>query len=200
MAKVYFRYGAMGASKSANALMVAHNYKEQGRQVILMKPATDTRWAHGEITSRAGNMHQKCVLIPANEKISALIPEMLLLAGLEAIIIDEAQFLSAKQVEELAMIADNYDVTVICYGLKNTSIKGKLFEGSEALLYWADSIEEIKTLCKCCHKKATQNLRLVGGKPTYGGEVVCIGDTVDSSDAKEVYVPVCRKHYFNPEL
>ena len=142
MAKVYFRYGAMGASKSASALMLTHNYESQGRKVILAKPDTDTRWAHGEVTSRAGNMHHECILIPAKADVRSIIESHM---PVEAIVIDECQFLTYVQVETLAKIADEENIPVICYGLKNSSITGKLFEGSEALLYWADSIEEIKT-------------------------------------------------------
>lgn len=202
MAKLYFRYGAMGSSKSANALMTAHNYEEQGRVVIVMKPALDTRWNASMITSRAGNLERHCELIHIGETVKPIIERYEQYnERVDAIIVDECQFLTKEQVIELAHIADDKDISVICYGLKNSAIDGQLFEGSKALLYYADSIEELKTLCTFCYKKATMNLRLKNNKPVYTGDVVVLGDVKnDHNEDKEVYLPVCRHHYFHPEL
>lgn len=203
MAKLYFRYGAMGASKSANAIMTAHNYEEQGRLVILGKPSIDIRWNANMITSRAGNLQRNCELINNDGKFIDIVEkyEKANKKSVEAIIVDECQFLTKEQVIELAHLVDNKDIVVICYGLKNSAINGQFFEGSGALLYYADSIEELKTLCSFCRKKAIMNLRLRNNFPIYFGDVISIGD-VKSNDNKdaEVYLPVCRHHYFHPKL
>lgn len=203
MAKLYFRYGAMGSSKSANALMTAHNYEEQGRLVIVIKPALDTRWNAGMVTSRAGNLERSCEVIRNGDTVMSIVEryESINKEPVEAIIVDECQFLTKEQVIELAHIADDKNITVICYGLKNSAIDGELFEGSKALLYYADSIEELKTLCSFCHKKAIMNLRLKNNVPVYTGDVVVIGDVKgDHNEDSEVYLPVCRHHYFHPKL
>lgn len=196
MKKVIFRYGAMGAAKSANALMTAYNFEEQGLAVVLIKSGVDTRWSVSHIVSRAGGMARQCRVLPPDMPVFKVIPND---EHIDVIIVDEAQFLTAEQVVELVRIADQRDLLVICYGLKNSAIKGELFEGSRALLYWADTIEELKTVCSCCARKATMNLRLKNGIPIYNGDVVVLGDTYEKEGA-EYYVPVCREHYFNPDL
>ena len=110
---------------------------------------------------------------------------------IDCVLVDEAQFLSKRQVSDLAEVVDMYDVPVICFGLK-TDFQGHLFSGSEKLIALADKIEVIKTVCYYCDKKATMNLRLVDGIPTYSGEQILIGD-------KE-YISVCRNHYINPRF
>lgn len=176
MAKLYFRYGAMGSSKSANALMVRYNYLERGKSVLLMKPSTDTRDGVHRILSRCG-LEAECTLV-----------EDMDLKAVEAgkydcIIVDEAQFLTKEQVETFAYICDMYDVPVICYGLK-TDFQGNFFEGSHWLLARADAIEEVKTIC-WCGKKATQNARLDGkGGITKEGDQVVLG-------ANDTYIGLC---------
>ena len=112
----------------------------------------------------------------------------------EAILVDEASFLTKEQVKQLAYIVDKFDIPCWTYGLKNSYIDGELFEGSQALLYYADEIEEIKNVCYC-GRKATMNLRIVNGEPVYNGEIINCGDTKPNSD---YYMPVCRKHYYDP--
>lgn len=199
MAKLYFRYGAMGASKTANLLMVAHNYESQGRTVVLIKPSADTRWSKDEIVSRAGGMKHKCLPVSPERNIATMLealPEVSKLWDVACILVDEAQFLTTKQVQELASFVDDFNIPVICYGLKNSYKEGVLFEGSAALLYYADAVEEIKTICVFCHKKAIMNLRVVNGEPVYDGDLIKIGDTEIS---EEFYLPVCRSHYHSPE-
>ena len=180
MAKLYFRYGAMGSSKTANAIMVWHNYRERGAEALLIKPAVDTRDGAFTIESRSG-LHAECTLFHQIdwEKIKA--------RTYACLIVDEAQFLSREQVELLVDSVDNYGVPVICYGLK-TDFAGNFFEGSQWLLAYADSIEEIKTIC-WCGKKATNNARLDGkGGVTKVGEQVVLG-------ASDKYIGLCRKHW-----
>ena len=195
MGKVIFRFGPMEAAKSASTVMTAFNFEEHGFNVLVLKSSLDTRWGVNKITSRAGGMSRECTNISPSESIVNLIKDK----GYDVVIVDECQFLSPSQVEDLARIADEEDLTVICFGLKNTAIKGELFEGSKALLYWADAIEELKTVCTCCEHKATQNLRMKNGIPIYDGDKIVLGDTKAKADV-EYYLPVCRKHYFAPDM
>lgn len=197
MAKLYFRYGAMDSSKSANLIMVAYNYEKQGKTVVVLKPALDTRSKLGFVESRIG-VKAKCLDIPPQGSVLEILKGEIAQSTLDCILVDECQFLTVQQVEELVKVVDDYNIPVICYGLKNSYVKGELFEGSRALLYYAESIEEIKTVCSFCNKKAIMNLRMVGGKPVYSGDKVQMGDTVQGQE--EYYIPVCRKHYFQPLL
>lgn len=196
MAKLYFRYGAMDSSKSANLIMVAYNYEKQGKTVVVLKPSLDSRSDMGFVESRIG-VKAKCVDVRPDSKILELLRDDMAQSVIDCILVDECQFLNTPQVEELVKIVDDFHIPVICYGLKNSYIKGELFEGSRALLYYAESIEEIKTVCSFCNKKAIMNLRVVKGKPVYSGDKVQMGDT---APGEEYYIPVCRKHYFNPKL
>lgn len=180
MAKLYFRYGAMSSSKSANAIMVKHNYGEQGQNAILVKPKIDTRDGVQIVRSRCG-LESDCVLF------EELDFERVKGHEYDCIIVDEAQFLSREQVETLLSIVDDFDVPVICYGLR-TDFAGNFFEGSKWLMAWSDTIEEIKTIC-WCGRKATCNARLDGkGGITKVGEQVVLG-------ANDKYVSLCRKHW-----
>ncbi len=177
MAKLYFRYGAMGSSKTANAIMVRFNYIERGQKCIMLKPRLDTRDGERIVASRSG-LTAQCYYM---EEIDSLD-----LSGLDCIIVDEAQFLTKAQVEKLTYIVDEMDIPVIAYGLR-ADFRGELFEGSTWLMAWADSIEEIKTVC-WCGKKATYNARLLGGKVIKTGEQIVLG-------GNESYVALCRKHW-----
>ena len=180
MAKLYFRYGAMGSSKTANALMVRYNYLERGKKPLLLKPSVDTRDGKFIIHSRCG-LEAECVLMEN-------IPLEDIKAGkYDCLIVDEAQFLTKAQVEMLADICDYDNIPVICYGLK-TDFQGNFFEGSLWLLARSDTIEEVKTIC-WCGKKATQNARLdADGHVTKVGEQVVLG-------ANDCYIGLCRKHW-----
>lgn len=193
MAKLYYRYGAMNASKSANLLMIAHNYQSQGRRILIYKSCLDTRSSSGRIESRIG-LSQECLDVDAGfDFYESVIRE----GPVEAILIDECQFLTGRQVEQLVRLTIEPRINVLCFGLKNSSVKGRLFEGSLALLYYADSIGEIKTLCRFCRRKANQNLRIVDGRPDYGGNVINPGDV---AQAENYYHPVCNRHYLYPEI
>ncbi|MDO4572931.1 MAG: thymidine kinase, partial [Clostridia bacterium] len=134
MAKLYFRYGAMGSSKTANAIMVWHNYRERGQAALLVKPAVDTRDGVYTIESRSG-LRTECQLFDHIDwtRVRA--------RAYACLIVDEAQFLTRAQVEQLVEAVDDYNVPVICYGLR-TDFAGNFFEGSHWLLAWADTIEE----------------------------------------------------------
>lgn len=194
MAKLYFKYGTLNASKSANLLMTAYNYEQQGKKIALLKPSLDTREKGEFITSRATLEKKKCTLINQDENIFEIIKNID--EKLDCILIDEAQFLTKKQVKQLLQITDELNINVICFGLKNTYIDGVIFEGSQALLYYADDFTELKSVCSFCNKKATMNLRIKEGKPFYENEgIIAIGDI---NPDKNYYLSVCRKHYFNP--
>lgn len=184
MSKLYFRYGAMGSGKSTALLQVAYNYNEKGMYVILMKPQIDTK-AENKISSRIGIERAVDILIPRDSGIIELIPDT---KKPHAIIVDESQFLTSDQVDELYFISKIYDIPVLCYGLRcDFQMKG--FEGSTRLLEIADDIEEMKTICKCGNK-ATQNIRLVNGEPTFEGEQIVIDD-----HTKVEYKGVCGNCY-----
>ena len=198
MAKLYFRYGAMNSAKTANLLMVAHNYKNQNRNVIILKPDKDTRWdLTVEVKSRAIEAPQAAISISSSQNIKELIDTMSITQKIDAILVEEAQFLTKEQVRQLAVIVDEKNIPVLCYGLRCSYIDGALFEGSAALMYWADTIEEIKNVCMYCTSKATKNLLRINNVPQYSGEQVIMGD-VEGEQLN--FTPVCRKHYLAPPV
>jgi thymidine kinase len=175
----------MGSSKTANALMVKYNYEERGQKVIFIKPEIDDREGKDVIRSRIG-IESPVTVLPQNASIIEITNLSNHYEGISCIIVDEAQFLSHKQVSELCHIVDHLNTAVVCYGLR-TDFLGNLFDGSKWLMALADSIEEIKTIC-FCGKKATMNMRLVDGKPIFEGDQILIG-------GNESYISVCRKHF-----
>lgn len=195
MSKLHFYFSVMNSAKSANLIMVAHNYNELGKRALVLKPNLDTRTSKGEIQSRVG-VSIPCIDIDKDENLIDLYKKenTTINNNIQVILIDEANFLTKKQVEQLAYIVDNFNVPVMAYGLKNSYLKSQLFEGSEALLYYAEEIREIRNICHC-GRKATMNLRILNGNPVYDGEIINCGDTKPTDD---YYIPVCRKHYFNP--
>lgn len=188
MAQLFYRYGAMNSGKSIELLKVAHNYQEQGKGVLLLTSALDNRSGVGTIASRIG-ISAPAVPVSADTDIYELV--LTEYPDVNCILVDEAQFLSEINVVDLANVVDFFDIPVICFGLKN-DFANNLFEGSKALLTFADKVEELKTICQYCQKKAIMNLRFVNDKPVYEGEQVQIGD--------EEYVSVCRKHYYEPPI
>ncbi|MBN4067421.1 thymidine kinase [Simkania negevensis] len=182
MAKLYFRYGTMGSAKTMNLLAVAHNYRSQGKEVLLLKPALDNRFGKETIRSRAGLEKSADMLV--DEK-TILTPEMF--EKIYCVLVDEAQFISPKVIEQLRTITLEQHVPVICYGLR-TNFRGHLFEGSKRLMELADSVEEIKTTCAFCNKKAIMNLKHVNGVATVDGPVIDLGK-------EEKYNPACYRCY-----
>ena len=182
MAKLYFRYGAMGSSKSANALMVHFNYIEREQNALLVKPHLDNRDGERLVASRSG-LSTPCIFmeeLPSTD-----------LTGVDCIIVDEAQFLTKEQVSFLTDLVDEKNIPVICYGLR-ADFQGNLFEGSHWLLAWADSIEEVKTVC-WCGRKATYNARLLDGHVVKEGSQIQLG-------GNESYTALCRKHWKEGKL
>jgi len=197
MAKLYFRYGAMNSGKTANLLMVADNYVNQGKNVIILKPDKDTRWnIDAEVKSRAIVTSQPAILVSDAHDLLEFISGKVKEKEISAILVEEAQFLTAQQVRQLAVVVDSLNIPVLCYGLRCSYLDGKLFEGSAALLYWSDTIEEIKNVCQYCTSKATKNLLRINGVPQYEGDFVVMGDV--GGDSEIIFTPVCRRHYMNP--
>ena len=182
MAKLYFRYGAMGSSKTANAIMVQYNYTERHQRVLMVKPRLDTRDGERTVMSRCG-LQSECVFVEE-------LPEMDV-AQYDCVIVDEAQFLTREQVKLLVHIVDDLGVPVIAYGLR-TDFQGNFFEGSQWLMAWADTIEEVKTIC-WCGKKAICNARVVDGRVIREGDQILLGGSSQ-------YVSLCRKHWQSGEL
>lgn len=180
MAKLFFRYGAMGSSKTANALMVEYNYRERGKRALLAKPMTDTRDGERTVSSRIG-LAQKCIW---TEELMEMPEEEL--KQYDCIIIDEAQFCPKEQIECLVHFVDDLNIPVICYGLR-ADFRNELFPGSQWLLAWADVVEEIKTVC-WCGKAAKCNARFnEHGIVREGAQVVLGGN--------DSYTALCRKHF-----
>lgn len=189
VAQLFFKYGAMNSGKSIDILKVAHNYEEQNKPVELMTSGVDTRAGRGVIASRIG-LKRKVTPVLADTDIFELVKS--LDHKIYCVLIDEAQFLTKQHVLQLCHIVDDLNIPVMTFGLKN-DFRNELFEGSKYLLLYADKIEEMKTICWFCPHKATMNLRIHDGQPVYEGDQVQIG-------GNESYYPVCRKHYFHPDL
>ncbi len=186
MAKLYFYYSAMNAGKSTVLLQSSYNYRERGMNTLVLTPEVDTRSAEGIVSSRIG--------LEADARSFSHLDNIFEIARraheekpLHCVLVDEAQFLTKRQVRQLSDVADRLDVPVLAYGLR-TDFQGNLFEGSMHLLAWADNLSEIKTICHC-GRKATMVLRLDGqGNPVHDGDQVKIG-------GNERYTSVCRKHF-----
>lgn len=180
MAKLYFKYGAMGSSKTANALMTRYNYLEKNKHIKMLKPKSECRDGMMIIKSRIG-LEAEC------EYVEDFLNNKENIKEYDAIIVDEAQFLSEAQVDEFAKIVDMYDIPVLCYGLR-TDFQSHFFPGSKRLMELADNIEEIKAIC-WCGRKAIMNTRInENGTIVQTGEQVMLG-------GNDMYISLCRKHY-----
>ncbi len=186
MAKLYFYYSAMNAGKSTILLQSNYNYRERGMNTLVLTPELDTRFQKGVVASRIGltaeaeAFDQVCNLRDLAERTHRAKP-------IHCVLVDEAQFLTRKQVRQLSDVCDQMNIPVLTYGIR-TDFLGNLFEGSMELLAWADSIVEIKTICHC-GRKATMQLRLDStGQPVKQGAQVHIG-------GNDRYVSVCRIHF-----
>lgn len=189
MAQLFFKYGAMNSGKTIEILKVAHNYEEQNKPVVIMTSGLDTRAGVGNVSSRIG-LKREAIPIFTETNVYDVIQGMAVKPY--CILVDESQFLQKHHVIDFARVVDQLNIPVMAFGLKN-DFRNELFEGSKYLLLYADKIEELKTICWFCHKKATMNLHYVDGQPVYEGDQVQIG-------GNEAYYPVCRKHYFAPEI
>ena len=179
--KLYFYYGAMGSSKTAQALMARFNYQEKGQRALIVKSKIDTRDGDHTIYSRIGLSHE-CKYINEIQNI----PEDEL-KTYNVIIVDEAQFLTEQEVLWLVHVVDDLDVPVMCYGLLS-DFQGNLFSGSKALVVLADKLQEIKTIC-WCGRKASFNARI-----NEQGEVVKHGEQIVLG-ANDKYISLCRRHW-----
>jgi thymidine kinase len=181
MAKLYFKYGAMGSSKSAQALIAKFNYEERGMRVWLIKPAIDSRYGEDTVKSRIG-ISSPAQSVKKGDDILAMLEN----AGkVDVIISDESQFFEPEQIDQLRYIVDILDIPVMCFGLR-TDFLTHLFPGSRRLFELADSITEIKTICQC-GAKATVNARIdENGNTVTSGEQVLLG-------ANDCYIAMCHK-------
>ena len=190
MAKLYFKFGAMKCGKTRDLIKTWYNYNEKDMTVIIKKPGDDKK-AGGNIQSRANEELKADYVVPKEINIYDLIANHLIDNNLDCILVDEAQFLTSRQVDELSDVVDNFDIPVLCYGLRADAFSN-LFPGSKRLFEVADVLEELKAVCKC-GAKATFNLRLnrVNDEliPVFSGEQV----SIDGIDAE--YDSVCRPCY-----
>ena len=184
MTKLHFRYGTMNSSKTANLLMTAHNYIVQGRKVLLIKPECDTRWDDNLITSRVGcSMEVGLILSPDITNISSFLPDI------SCILVDEAQFLSPDNVNMLRGIS--MTIPVICWGLR-TDFTSKLFPGSKRLMEVADSIQEVKTICVSCERKAIVNAKFLREPGNDTKHIIREGgESQIELGSEEKYQPMC---------
>jgi thymidine kinase len=181
MAKLFFYYSTMNAGKSTMLLQAAHNYAERGMKTMMLTAQLDDR-AKGQIASRIGIASDAKKFGPDTDFWTMCSPHKP-----DCILVDEAQFLSKEQVRQLARVVDEANIPVMCYGLR-TDFQGELFPGSAALLAWADTLAELKTICFCA-KKATMVVRV-----SSAGEVERIGKQVEIG-GNDRYIPLCRKHF-----
>ncbi|MBL6707283.1 MAG: thymidine kinase [Planctomycetaceae bacterium] len=186
MAKFYFYYSTMNAGKSTTLLQSSYNYRERGMNPLVLTPQLDNRFGEGKVASRIG-IKAEAVTFTQNDNLLDRIAAAHRTAPLHCVLVDEAQFLTRQQVRQLSDVVDDLGIPVLAYGLR-TDFQGNLFEGSQNLLAWADSLTEIKTICHC-GRKATMVLRLgEDGKPVRDGAQVKIG-------GNETYQSVCRRHF-----
>lgn len=185
MSKLYFRYGAMNCGKSALLLQAVHNYESRNMNVLVLKPFIDSKGGN-TVVSRIGLARSVDHLIKPEEDLYKYLKKI---TGVSCIFVDEAQFLERSQVDDLLRIVVDYDVPIICYGLR-TDFNTNGFPGSTRLLEIAHSVEELKTICDC-GKKATFNARMVNGEFVFDGEQVAI----DGED-EVTYESLCPKCYY----
>ena len=186
MAQLYFKYGAMGSSKTANALMARFNYEERGQETLMVKPRLDTRDGDHMVSSRIGLTHP-CIYF---DEMQQMTDEQL--QQYACIIVDEAQFLQKADIYYLVHLVDDCNIPVMCYGLR-ADFKGELFPGSYELLVMADKLEEVKTIC-WCGKKAAFNARFdQHGHVVKEGAQVVLG-------ANDKYIGLCRRHWMAGDL
>ncbi len=185
MAKLYFYYSAMNAGKTTTLLQSNYNYRERGMHTLLLKPSLDDR--EGEVIRSRIGLTAQATNFSATDDLLELAHRRLAERPLHCVLLDEAQFLTRPQVEQLGEIVDTLSIPVLAYGLR-TDFQGELFEGSRHLLAWADELREIKTICHC-GRKATMVVRVdESGQALRSGSQIQIG-------GNEQYVSLCRRHF-----
>jgi len=185
MAKLYFNFGAMGCGKTRDLMKVWYNYREKGKNAIIIKPGEDTK-GNDKIVSRDNGELLTDYIIKENDNVYLTIVNHCIEYNLDCVLVDEAQFLKRHHIEELTHIVDELDIPVICFGLR-ADFQDNLFPGSEALFIYADVINEMKTICEC-GEGATRNVRFVNNQPVFDGEQVAI-----DGEENVTYVSMCRK-------
>jgi len=186
MAKLYFYYSSMNAGKSTSLLQSSYNYRERGRNTLLLAPDLDHRFGAGKVTSRIG-IEAEALTFGRDTDLLALVARCLEEGPLHCVLVDEAQFLTRDQVFQLGEVTDRLNVPVLAYGLR-TDFRGEPFEGSKYLLAWSDNLNELKAICHC-GTKATMVVRLdQDGKAVTEGSQIEIG-------GNDRYVSLCRKHF-----
>ncbi len=186
MSKLYFYYSSMNAGKTTSLLQSSYNYRERGMNTLLFTAALDNRYKIGKITSRIG-LEADAKVFSSQDDLYQITRENHDKEKIDCVLVDEAQFLTKEQVFQLSEITDQMSIPVLAYGLR-TDFLGNLFEGSQALLAWADELKELKTICHC-GKKATMVVRLdQNNQPVREGSQIVIG-------GNDRYVSLCRKHF-----
>jgi len=191
MAKLYFNYSSMNAGKSTALLQANHNYLERGMKTKMFTFSGDNRYEENRIVSRIGISADALPFSKDTDLFQSLIEDKNQ-RDIKCVLIDEAQFLTKKQVAQLGKIADELDTAVLAFGIR-TDFQGELFEGSKYLLAWADNLKEIKTVC-WCGRKATMVVRL-----DKEGNIVSQGEQLEIG-GNEKYVPLCRAHFNKKKL
>lgn len=189
LAQLYYKYGTMNSGKSFEIIKVAHNYEEQGKQVLIYSPSVSARGGVDRVGSRVG-FEREAIPVQEDTNLYESVKEFVAAAApsnIYCVLIDEAQFLKKHHILELTAVVDELNIPVMAFGLKN-DFQNQLFEGSYNLLVQADKIEEIKTICWFCDRKATMVIRFHDGQPMNAGEQILIGGNED-------YKPVCRRCY-----
>lgn len=187
MAQLYFYYSAMNAGKSTALLQSAHNYREQGMEVVLYTANIDDRDGQGNVSSRIG-LKAKADTFDESTHFFLDMETRTSSASYACVLLDEAQFLTREQVDQLARVVDEFNIPVLCYGIR-TDFQGELFAGSQRLLAIADKLKELKTVCTC-GSKATMTIRIdAAGVPVTAGSQIEIGGNTR-------YESKCRRHYF----
>ena len=186
MAKLYFYYSSMNAGKSTILLQSSYNYRERGMQTLILSPELDDRFQVGKVTSRIG-IEADALTFTISDNLLTMALRLHEEEEIACVLVDEAQFLTESQVRQLSDLCDDHNIPVLAYGLR-TDFRGELFEGSQHLLAWADSLIEVKTICHC-GSKATMVLRIDSdGRAIKDGRQVQIG-------GNERYLSVCRRHF-----
>ena len=186
MAKLYFYYSAMNAGKTTNLLQSSYNYAERGMNTLVLKPRIDNREGESRVRSRIG-LEADAIDVGPEVDLYQLVVREGEEQAVHCVLVDEAQFLSAQQVEQLTEVVDTLDIPVLAYGLR-TDFLGELFEGAQLLLALADELREIKTVCHC-GRKAIMTVRFDGeGRPMRAGDQIQIG-------GNETYISMCRRHF-----
>ena len=187
MAQLFFEYGTMNSGKTLEILKVAYNYEAQGREVLILSPMVDDRDGVSIIHSRNGQ-ERKAQVISESENLFDVVKNKKIQPAV--VLVDEAQFIAPEQVDQLAQVVDELDIPVMTFGLRQDAFN-QLFPGSKRLFEIADKLEETKTICTFCGKKAVMNMRVVNGVPQRTGDQVMIG-------GDDLYIPTCRIHWHNP--